>query len=322
MRMRSVVGLLGLAAVLAGCSGPGNEDAPNVPPLVSVPTTETPTPTPTPTPSDPATSKVADTLCTRMDQTLVRTTLGVPVVEIQPKQLPADFGLPTYDVCQLALSAAANGPVLRMEVSVLPATKTELAAAQKAYAATRAEPAKPVTLGAGGFGTSRFVVFLLGGRLVKVSGPPATLAKYVVLGQEAVRQAPGLPDPAPVIARPECERGTTKAAKVMGAPAIIRRDSETSAGDPVCGWITATGVLYTTARRVTDAEAAMVPIRKAPTSMSVPLGDEGYVDTTTGRGTIRVGTGKLVDLIPIGIPHPDPDTMVAFALSINGLYTR
>jgi hypothetical protein len=179
-----------------------------------------------------------------------------------------------------------------------------------------------VTLGQGGFGTSRFVVFLLGGRLVKVSGPPATLAKYVVLGQEAVRQAPGLPDPAPVIAREECERGTAKAAKVMGAPALFRRDSETSSGDPVCGWITATSVLYTTARRVADAEAAMVPIRKSPTSMAVPLGDEGYVDTTTGRATLRVGTDKLVDLVPLGIPHPDPDQIVAFALAINGLYTR
>jgi len=322
MRMRSVVGLLGVAALMAGCSGPGNEDAPNVPPLVSVPTTETPTPTPTPTPTEPATSKVADTLCTRVDQTLVQTTLGVPVVEIQPKQVPADFGLPTYDVCQLGLSTSPTGPVLRMGVSVLPATKTELVAAQKAYAATKAEPAKPVALGQGGFGTSRFVVFLLNGRLVKVSGPAATLAKYVVLGQEAIRQAPGLPDPTPLITRPECERGTAKAAKVMGAPAMIRRDSETAAGDLVCGWITATGVLYTTARRVSDAEAAMAPIRKAPTSQPVPLGDEGYVDTTTGRGTLRVGTGKLVDLVPLGIPHPDPDLMVTFALAISNLYTR
>ena len=66
----------------------------------------------------------------------------------------------------------------------------------------------------------------------------------------------------------------------------------------------------------------MASIRKAPTSQSVPLGDEGYVDTITGRGTIRVGTDKLVDLVPLGIPHPDPDLMVAFALSISNLYTR
>jgi hypothetical protein len=320
MRMRSVVGLVGLAALLAGCSGPGNENAPNVPPLVSVPTTETPTPTETP--SDPATSKVADTLCTRVDQTLVRTTLGVPAVEIQPRQIPAEFGLPTYDVCQLGLSSSSTGPVLRMGISVLPASASSLAAAQKAYTATKAEPAKPVALGQGGFGTSRFVVFLLNGRLLKVSGPPATLAEYVVLGQEVIRQAPGLPDAPAQITRDACERGTAKAAEVMGAPALIRRDSETAAGDPVCGWITATGVLYTTARYVPNAEAVMIPIRKAPTSQSVPLGDDGYIDTVTGRGTFRAGTNKIVDLVPIGIPHPDSDLMVSFALSITGLYTH
>jgi hypothetical protein len=108
----------------------------------------------------------------------------------------------------------------------------------------------------------------------------------------------------------------------MGTPAVYRRDSETSAGDLVCGWITATGVLYTTARHVADAEALMAPIRKAPTSQPVPLGDEGYIDTATGRGTIRVGTGKIVDLVPLGIPHPDADLMASFALTIAGRYTN
>ncbi|MEU0092740.1 hypothetical protein [Kribbella sp. NPDC006257] len=320
MRMRSVVGLLGVAALLTGCSGPGNEDAPNVPPLVSVPTTETPTPTETP--SSPATAKVADTLCTRVNPTVVQTTLGVPVVEIQTKQVPADFGFPTYDVCELGLSTSPGAAVLRMERSLVVATKSSLDAEQKAYAASKGEAAKPVALGDGGFGTSRFVVFLFRDRLIKVSGPPATLAKYVVLGQEVVRQAPGLPDAPLSIARPECERGTSAAAKVMGAPAVFRRDSETSAGDLVCGWITEKGVLYTTARHVTDAEALMAPIRKAPTSQPVPLGDEGYIDTVTGRGTIRVGTTKIVDLVPLGIPHPDPDQMATFALTIAGRYTH
>ena len=132
-----------------------------------------------------------------MDQSLVQSTLAVPVVQIQPKAIPAEFGLPTYDVCQLGLSTSPNGPVLRVGVSVLPATKATLAATQKAYAATKGEKAKPVVVGEGGYGTSTFVVFLLDGRLYKVSGPPATLAKYVALGQEVVRQAPGLPEAQP-----------------------------------------------------------------------------------------------------------------------------
>ena len=171
MRIRLVL-IAGLL-VVAGCSGPGQEDAPNVPPLVSVSSapTETPSGTPSETPSGPATSKAADTLCVRMDQSLVQSTLAVPVVQIQPKAIPAEFGLPTYDVCQLSLSTSPNGPVLRVGTSVLPATKATLAATQKAYAATKGEKAKPVAVGEGGYGTSTFVVFLLDGRLYKVSGP-------------------------------------------------------------------------------------------------------------------------------------------------------
>lgn len=323
MRTRSVVvALLGCTALLAGCGGPGNETAPNVPPLVSVPTTPTATPTPTETPSTPPTSKVADNLCVRMDQTLVQNTLRVPVVQIQPKQIPADFGFPTYDVCQLSLSTSPTGPVLRVGTSVFPSAPADLAAARKAYAATKGEPAKVVTIGSGGFGTSRFVMFLLKGKLLKISGPPATLAKYVVLGEEAAQQADGLPDPAPLITRPECDRGTSAAAKVMGADAAIRRDSETDAGDIVCSWITKTRVLYSMVRRVADAEAVIAPTRKAATSLPVPLGDEAYVDTATGRGVIRVGTDKIVDLVPLPAGTTDKDDMVTFALKMSALYTH
>lgn len=324
MRIRPLALVVAGVLVLAGCGAPGAEDAPNVPPLVSVSTTptETPSETPSQTPSGPPTSKVADTLCVRMDQTLVQTTLAVPVVQIQPKGVPAEFGLPTYDVCQLGLSASPSGPVLRVGISVLPATPATLAAARKAYDATKAEPAKPVKLGQGGFGTSRFVVFLLDGKLVKVSGPPATVAKYVVLGQEALQQAPGLPEAAPLITRQECERGSSKADKVLGAPVMIRRDSETDAGDLVCGWITATGVLYTSVRRVADAEKVIAPARKAATSESVPLGDEGYVDTASGRAIIRVGTDKLIDLVPLPPGKAAKADMIAFTLAMSPLYTR
>jgi hypothetical protein len=137
-----------------------------------------------------------------------------------------------------------------------------------------------------------------------------------------VRQAPGLAEAAPLITREECERGTSAAAKVMGAPAMVRRDSETDTGDLVCGWITSTRVLYSTVRRVPDAQKLIEPVRKAPTSMSVPLGDEGYVDTATGRGIIRVGTDKIIDLVPLPAGKADPDDMVAFALAMSGLYTR
>lgn len=323
MRIRRVVIVSALASVLlAGCSGPGSETAPSVPPLVSTsaPPSETPSETPSATPSE--TPKVADTLCTRMDPTVVQTALAVPVATMQPRNPPAEFGVPTYDVCQFTLGSGPKASVLRVGVSVLPATAATLTATQKAYAAHPREPAKPAKLGQGGFGTGTFVVFLLDGKLYKLTGPQATLAKYVALGQEVVRQAPGLEEPERLITRSDCDRGSRAAEKVMGAPPVARRDGETLVGDLVCGWIGPAGALSTSVRREPDAEALMAPIRKAPTSQSIPLGDEAYVDTATGRTTIRVGDDKLVDLVPVPERAVDPDLMTQFALAMSPLYTR
>ncbi|GAA1589173.1 hypothetical protein GCM10009804_51690 [Kribbella hippodromi] len=323
MRIRRVV-ITGLVAgLLAGCGGLKPENAPSAPPLVSVstpPDSETPSATPSITPSEPA--KAADTLCVRMNATLVKSTLGVPVANVQPKTPPADFGFPTYDVCQLELSIGPNGPVLNVETSVLPATKATLAATQKAYAATKGEPAKPAVVGEGAYGTSTFVVFLLDGKLYKIAGPKATPAKYVEIARDAVLQAPGLPDAEWQLKRPECERGSSAAEKVMGAAAMIRRDGQTPAGDPVCGWVSSTNLLYSTVRRTPNAKALMAPISKLATAQSVPLGDEGYVDTATGRTTIRVGDDKLVDLVPLPARAINPDLMPQFALAMSPLYTR
>jgi hypothetical protein len=106
----------------------------------------------------------------------------------------------------------------------------------------------------------------------------------------------------------------------MGTEAAIRRDGQTDLGDIVCGWITKTRVLYSTARRVADAEAVIAPTRKAATSLSIPLGDEGYVDTATGRTLIRIGTSKIVELVPLPAGTADKDDMVKFALATASLY--
>jgi hypothetical protein len=257
-----------------------------------------------------------------MDPTLVQTTLAVPAANIQPRNPPAEFDIPTYDVCQFILSTVPDGPVLRVGVSVLPATKATLTATQKAYAANPREPALPATVGDGGYGTSTFLVFLLDGKLYKLSGPKATLAKYVALGQEVVRQAPGLPEPERLITRSDCDRGSSAAEKVLGAAPVARRDSETLVGDLVCGWIAPTSVLSTSLRREPDAKALMAPLRKAPTSQSIPLGDEAYVDTATGRTTIRVGDDKIVDLVPLPARRINPDLMTQFALAMSPVYTR
>ncbi|WP_405063775.1 hypothetical protein OG474_19585 [Kribbella sp. NBC_01505] len=322
MRIRPVVPIAVLAVLLSGCGGPGQETAPSVPPLVSVPTTPTETPSATPS-STPSSSKVADTVCVRMDQQLVQTTLAAPAVQIQPQNFPADFGVPaTYDICQLGLSATPTGPVLRVGVSVETATTATLAAAQKA-----SKGAKPAVVGASsfgtkapGFGTDSFVVFLRDGRLYKVAGPKATLAKYVVLAEEVDRQVGGLPEPQPLIIRPDCERGSSAAAKVMGVPAYIRRDGATESGDLVCGWVAANSVLSTSVRRTPQAKTLMTAIRTTPTAQALPLGDEGYVDTATGRTTIRIGDDRLIDFVPLPARAINPDVMTQFALAMVSQY--
>jgi hypothetical protein len=108
----------------------------------------------------------------------------------------------------------------------------------------------------------------------------------------------------------------------MGAPAMVRRDGETAAGDVVCGWITATSVLSSTARTVPDAVKAMEAARKSPTSESVPLGDDGFFNTATGAVTLRVGSDKIVDLVPLPAGKATEDAMIAFALAVSPLYTR
>ncbi|MFI5732408.1 hypothetical protein ACIA49_19970 [Kribbella sp. NPDC051587] len=320
MRIRPVVPLVVLSVLVSGCSGPGQETAPSVPPLVSIPTTPSQTPSETPS-STPATAKVADTICVRMDQTLVQATLDVPSVQIRPKTPPAEFGVPvTYDGCLLGL----GGSVLRVGWSVQTATKATLAAVQKAY---KGEPAKPAVIGASsaatsapGFGASSFVVFLLENRLYKISGPKATLARYIVLAEEVARQVGGLPEPEPLVTRPECDRGSDAAAKVMGAPVMFRRDGQTELGDLVCGWIAADSVLSTSVRRTPKAAELMTAIRKTPTAQALPLGDEGYVDTATGRTTIRLGEGQLVDFVPLPARAINPDTMTQFALAMLSQY--
>ncbi|TDD46805.1 hypothetical protein E1263_35795 [Kribbella antibiotica] len=318
MRIRLVVPLAVAAVLLSGCGGPGQETAPSVPPLVSVPTMPSQTPSETPSSTPPA-SKVADTVCVRMDQGLVQATLGVPSVQIRLKAPPADFGVPvTYDGCELGL----GGSVLRVGTSVQSATKATLAAVQKAY---KGEPAKPAVVGAPGvtapgFGASSFVVFLLDGQLYKVSGPKATLAKYIALAEEVARQVDGLPAPEPLITRPECDRGSAAAVKVMGGPPMFRRDGQTANGDLVCGWIAADGVLSTSARRTPKAAELMTAIRKTPTAQALPLGDEGYVDTATGRTTIRIGDGQLIDFVPLPARAINPDTMTQLALAMLSQY--
>lgn len=318
-----IIGLLIISGPMSSCE-PDAEVAPSVPPLTSVPTTtapsETPSETPSSTPSETTPAAPVETLCGRVDQALIQRTLAVRSVQVDPGPTPAEIGLPSYDVCTLRLGGAAP---LRMGVSVFPATTAGLVASKKAYDAGRGplEPSKPAVVGQGGYGTSQFVVFLAGDRLVKLAGPPATLPKYLALARDAAAQLAGLPNPPALITRSECDRGSSAAAKVLGAPATARRDSMAADGTITCSWLTATAVLSSTASTAPAAVSAFETARKSPTAEPVPLGDHAFFETRTRTIQIRKST-KIASLTPLPHVRADRDTMLAFALSISGLYTR
>jgi hypothetical protein len=265
---------------------------------------------------------VVQTVCDRLDPGLVRTTFGTPLAQSGPEVPPVEFGIPTYDVCRFTLKTGRNGLALRVGVSVLPATTSTLAASRKADAANPRQPIATAAIGRGGYGTSQYLVFLQGERMIKLTGPIATLAKYVTIGRQVARELAALPPPRKIVTLEQCDRGSWVAEKVMGARAVARRDLDTDAAGPTCGWITATSTLSSSARFDPAAKAQLQAIGRLPTSRPIPFGAEGYVDTRTGRTTIRVGDKKLVELVPYPARAVNPGLMTDFALAMNGLYAR
>lgn len=326
--MRVVAVVLAGAALLVACSNdppPQGESSP----LVSRPTELTPptlpsvSPSVSPTPSETPTASIAATLCSRVDQSTIARVIKARRLVMSTTVLP-EFGVPTYDVCSFTVTPASGKPyALRIGASVLAAAPGELAAARRAYdvTQTRTGRARSAAVAQGGFGTNRFVVFLGAGRLVRVSGP-ATFAQNLAVAREAAKQTSGLPAAPPEITRPECERGDSAAAKVIGAPPTIRRDHVNASGDTECGWAISTRTVSTTAVRDRGATARFAADRDKPGAEPVPLGDEGLYDARTHTVRIRIGADKIASFAPVPAGQAAKNDMIAFALRLSGLYTR
>ena len=327
--MRVVAVVLAGAALLVACSNdppPQGESSP----LVSrpteltqptAPTSSTPSESPSTTPTP--TASVASTLCARVDQNAISRVLKARRLVMNTAVLP-DFGVPTYDVCSFTVTPASGKPYpLRIGASVLTAAPGELAVARRAYDVTqgRSGRARSAAVGQGGFGTNGFVVFLGAGRLVRITGP-GTFAQNLAIARETAKQTPGLPAAPPEITRPECGRGSSAAAKVIGAPPTIRRDHVNGTGDTECGWAVSTRTVSTTVARVRGAEARFAADRTKPGAEPVPLGDEGLYDARTHTVRIRIGADKVASFVPVPAGQAAKNDMIAFALRLSGLYTR
>ena len=331
-RMRVVAVVLAGAALLVACSNdpPPQGDSPPLvstrppsgPALPSSTASGTPTGTPTGTPSQTPTADITTTLCARVDRTALSKVLKarrlVPATEVVP-----EFGVPTYDVCTFTVTPASGKPYpLRIGASVLPAGRGDLGTARRFYDSGpgRAQRAKPAAAGQGGYGTNKFVVFLGSGRLVRVSGP-ATFAQNLAVAREVAKRTPGLPVAPLEISKPECDRAGAAAAKVLGAPPVIRRDQVNRYGDTECGWAIATRAATSTATRVRNAEQQFATDSRKPGAEPVALGDDGLYDARTHAVRIRVGD-KVATFAPVPAGQGGKNDVIAFALRLSGLYTR
>jgi hypothetical protein len=315
--MRRIAVVLAGAVLLVACSNdpPPQGDSPPLvktspPTVVGSPTPSgTPSITPTDTTSESPELKVADTLCARMDQAAMRRILRAGRIIIRTDVTPA-FGVPTYDVCSFAVSGTGGKTTsLQVGASVLPATRADLAKSRRAYDVMRGRtvPARNASAGQGGYGTSGFVVFLSSGRLVKVSGT-ASFAQSLAVAREAAKRTAELP-PVPLkISKPECDRAGSPAAKVLGGPALVRRDRVNQYGDIECGWASATRAVSSSATRISGAEQLFEQNSRKPGTEPVPLGDDG--------------ADKVASFMPAPSGQGAKNDMIAFALRLSGLYTR
>jgi hypothetical protein len=318
---RGAIGALAVVLLTVACS---NEPPPqgDVPPLVSV--TPAPSGTPSGSPSESASQTPSaapvETLCRRLDLRIVATAFGARTATVRAAAVEPAFGVPTYSECTVDL-AGARKQTVRVGVSVLEATAADLAAARKAYDGSRGkgEAARAVAVGDGGFGTSRFAVFLGTGRLVRISGDPASYNGYLAVARDAAMRVPGMTPPATEVTLPDCERGTAAAAAVLGASPAIRWDHVNAYGDTECGWATRTSAVYTEAVRVANAERLFT---SGPGLESVPLGDDGLYDASTHAVRVRIGPTKVAYFTPVPAVIADKNDVVSFALKLNGLYTR
>lgn len=320
-RVAGVVLMSGAALVACSNDPPPGADSP---PLVSV-HTPTPTPTPSETPSaTPSQAPVAQTLCSRLDQTAIGRILKVQRVELD-QTVTAAIDLPVYDVCTFDVTAPdpkTKRPVVRpvrIGVSVLPATRADLAIARRQYKARNA------AVGESGFGTDAFVVFLSNGRLVKVSsglGGRATYAHYLALAREAAKQTAGLPAAQLEISKPECDKAGSAASKVLGEPAPVRRDRVNAYGDVECAWGTPRRTVSSTATRIKNAEQVFERNARQPGAEPVPLGDDGLYDARTHAVQLRIGADKVATFAALPQGQAAKNDVIAFALRLSGLYTN
>lgn len=321
-------------AVLVCMTGCDSEPDARPTPMTSTPSSPAVTATQTPVATG-SPAPLTDTVCAKMNAaTVAKAFRAISAKPALGSGSAASF--PPLDSCIFILrsNTESNQPPYTPEsvtigVSVLPATKADLAARRADFDRSPGffGRSRPVAVGDGGFGSPLIVMALGHGRLVEVRGHPFgsvnSLAQNLATAREAIRHLPGLPPAVRVIPRPECERGTAAATKVLAGPALVRRDSAGNSGDVNCGWANGSGMVTVESSRIGNAAVVISSQRKRKNVQPVAIGAEGIYRPDTSTILFRIGTNKIV-----AVDHDaragraTKADLIALAQAVAPLYTR
>ncbi|WP_041289394.1 hypothetical protein [Kribbella flavida] len=241
------------------------------------------------------------------------------------EQPPASF--PLADVCSLTNAADPNNQY-SISLGVLPVSAQDAAELRK-YDVRRLKGHYVVQPVDGGVGQDSWavdpaaagpwVVFRSGNRLVKVSRPlggKGQLNAVKAVARTIERLPGGFPPTRSMHRRPECERGTAAAEKLLAAKAAARRDTLVN-GFVSCRWASTRQAAVAIGGGLgSDAAIAFTNLRNAGTgpvvsNRRVPVGQEGW-QQDNGFLAYQLAENAFVTVVA----HPMPSTQSAGVLAL------
>ncbi|TDW21198.1 hypothetical protein [Kribbella kalugense] len=249
------------------------------------------------------------------------------------KAAAADSGLivPLGDGCSL-VDAAQDSHRVRVTLSAAPVTDAQFAEFRKSDAERITElgyAAKVIDgeIGPGSWAVDpaaagSWLVFRAGNRPIKLSvedGGSGTLDELRSIAETILGLPGGLPTAQPIIARPECARGTAAAERLLGGQAVLRRDALAD-GYLSCQWGSATrSVVVRSGGLGSDPSLDFGYVKGGFHSHRVNVGIEGW-QQTDGELVFRTAKDAYIELVatPGSTLHPGP--VVALAQAIAPAY--
>jgi hypothetical protein len=250
------------------------------------------------------------------------------------KAAEADSGLivPLGDGCSL-VDAVSDIHRVRVTLSAVPVTDAQFAASRKGdteWVKEMGYAAKVVDgeIGPGSWAVdpaaaSPWLVFRAGNRPIKLrmeNDGSGTLDELRSIAQTILELPGGLPTAQAIIARPECVRGTAAAERLLGARAVLRRDTLAD-GHLSCQWGTATGsVAVRSGGLGSDPALDFGYIKGGFHSRRVNVGAEAW-QQTDGELAFRTTQDAYIELVAT-MPGStlSPNLVVALAQAIAPAY--